>query len=317
MNITIIGRTDVGQQRKLNEDSFGILDSKLLAVVCDGMGGHAAGEVASATAVDTILNLHRDPELPSCSEQAYNLETDFTREGQDLAVAIRVANSRIYGKASADSNLTGMGTTVVAAVLHDGIVSICHVGDSRAYRIRSGVLKQITSDHSWVGELIEAGQMTKEEARDFPNRNVITRALGVRERVRVDIFEDRLYEGEIFLLCSDGLVECVTDEKILSIITRSGSDLAVAADNLIAAANDGGGHDNITCALIRVNGLDGDETDLSPRTFTFPDETDSELEADRAICEYLDQKRGGAEDTTRNDFEDTDEMEAVDPNSPG
>jgi len=179
--------------------------------------------------------------------------------------------------------------------------------------VRAGVLKQITTDHSWVGELIEAGQMTREEARDFPNRNVITRALGVRERVRVDIFEDRLYEGEVFLLCSDGLVECVTDEKILSIITRSRGDLAMAASNLIDAANDGGGDDNITCALIRVNDIGESEVDTAPRTFTFPEETDSELEANRSIRAYLDQLKGSGEETTKSDFEDTDEMDAVDP----
>ncbi len=288
MGIRVNGKTDVGLRRELNEDSFGILREHRLAVVCDGMGGHAAGEIASRSAVDTVIRLHKTPEYPPEAETAFDLPGDFSSEGRFLASTIRIANSRIHETARARPELSGMGTTVVAAILHNDRISICHVGDSRAYRIKNGVLQQLTQDHSWVNELITAGQLSRDEARDFPNRNVITRALGVRDKVKVDLREDKVSQGDIFLLCTDGLVSCLPDEDILEIVTAGGNDLERTVDDLIAAANSAGGEDNITCVLLQVTDFDEPESDEpSIVAFTFPEESDSELRAQKIVSDML------------------------------
>jgi PPM family protein phosphatase len=227
------GRTDVGRQRSANEDSL-VVRPPLFAVA-DGMGGAKAGEVASAVAVDAV-------------EAAK--ESSEPAEAQ-LANIVREANRRIYDLAVADESRRGMGTTLTLAKLHGDEVSLAHVGDSRAYRLRAGELTQLTRDHSLVAELERSGQITPEAAENHPQRSIITRALGPEPDVEVDTYTLTGREGDLFLICSDGLTSMVSDDEVASILRSAGS-LDEAADELVRAANQSGGKDNITVILFRL-----------------------------------------------------------------
>jgi PPM family protein phosphatase len=232
------GRTDVGRQRSANEDDF-VLAPPFFAVA-DGMGGAKAGEVASAMATE-VFEGESDSGEPA--------------EAQ-LARMLREANRRIYDLAVADESHRGMGTTLTAAKVTGDEISLAHVGDSRAYRMRDGELEQLTKDHSLVAELERSGQITAEAAEHHPQRSIITRALGPEPEVEVDTYTVTGREGDLFLLCSDGLTSMITDEEIGSIL-RSADSLDAAADALVRAANQSGGKDNITVVLFRV-GPNGD-----------------------------------------------------------
>jgi PPM family protein phosphatase len=227
------GRTDVGRQRTANEDSLVV--SPPLFAVADGMGGAKAGEVASAVAVEAV--------------EAWR-ESDEPAEAQ-LAEIVRDANRRIYDLAVADESRRGMGTTLTLAKVHDDEVSLAHVGDSRAYRLRDGELAQLTRDHSLVAELERSGQITPEAAEHHPQRSIITRALGPEPDVEVDTYTLAGRDGDVFLICSDGLTSMISDEEVTSILRSSGS-LDEAADALVRAANQSGGKDNITVILFRL-----------------------------------------------------------------
>lgn len=315
MRLRLRGKTDVGLIREVNEDSFGIVEDKHLAIVCDGMGGHAGGEVASKNAVDTISRLHSGFAYPAEADPAFDVPGEFSIEGGFLASTIRIANSRIFRKARAQSSLSGMGTTVVAALCHHDCISICHVGDSRAYRIKDNVLLRLTEDHSWVNELILAGQLSRDQARDFPNRNVITRALGVRETVKVDLREEKTSAGDLYLLCSDGLVGCMKDEEILDVVTAGGDDLNAIVDGLIEGAKSGGGDDNITVVLMQLLEV-GSPLDRAagPVSITFPEETESELTAQVVVSDVLDETENEpqTEPAPSNDHEKTQRTDTTD-----
>jgi len=248
--------TNVGLVRELNEDNFKLATEENLAVVCDGMGGHAAGEVASQLAVDSIVDVIVAPDKFQPIPSALDVDDDFGDEGRLLVHAIRLANRRIFNQSAQDADVRGMGTTVVAAQIIDDYAIVCHVGDSRVYRFRNGNLEQLTVDHSWVNELISSNQLTEEESKSFANKNVITRALGTRENVKVDIRRDRVNEGDIYLLCSDGLSGFVSDSDILKSLSETDRSLDKTAKELIERANAGGGEDNITAALIRIDSTD-------------------------------------------------------------
>jgi PPM family protein phosphatase len=233
------GRTDVGRQRTANEDDF-VLAPPFFAVA-DGMGGAKAGEVASAMATE-VFEGERDSGEPA--------------EVQ-LARILREANRRIYDLAVADESHRGMGTTLTAAKVTGDEISLGHVGDSRAYRMRDGELEQLTKDHSLVAELERSGQITAEAAEHHPQRSIITRALGPEPDVEVDTYTLTGRDGDMFLLCSDGLTSMISDEEIGSIL-RSAQSLDAAADALVRAANQSGGKDNITVVLFRV-GPSGDD----------------------------------------------------------
>jgi PPM family protein phosphatase len=232
------GRTDVGRQRSANEDDL-VLAPPFFAVA-DGMGGAKAGEVASAMATEVFEG---------------ERESDEAAEAQ-LARILREANRRIYDLASADESHRGMGTTLTAAKVTADEVSLGHVGDSRAYRMRDGELEQLTKDHSLVAELERSGQITAEAAEHHPQRSIITRALGPEPDVEVDTYTLQGRDGDLFLLCSDGLTGMVTDEEVGTIL-RSAESLDAAADALVRAANQSGGRDNITVVLFRL-GAGGD-----------------------------------------------------------
>jgi PPM family protein phosphatase len=241
-----VGRTDVGRQRSANEDSL-VLQPPFFAVA-DGMGGARAGEVASAIAAEAF-------EGASAAGEAAEAQ---------LARILREANRRIYDLAVTDESRRGMGTTLTAAKVHDTEVSLGHVGDSRAYRMRDGELEQITRDHSLVAELERSGQITPEAAEHHPQRSIITRALGPEPDVEVDTYTLSARDGDRFLLCSDGLTSMVPDDEVAAILRTAGS-LDAAADALIKAANQSGGKDNITVVLFRLGEV-GDGAVAEPTT---------------------------------------------------
>lgn len=248
--IQIVCRTDTGQKREHNEDCVGSEPGLGLAVLADGMGGYQAGEVASAMAVDIILGsiakkleqLER-PDLEALGE--HSPETQLIEE------AILRANRKIYEAAQSNPQYQGMGTTVVVMLMHDNIISIGHVGDSRLYRLRDKSLEVITEDHSLVRELVRKGYYSEEEARAATNKNVVTKALGVEPEVEPEVQEDLALLDDIYLLCSDGLNDMVEDRIIEKILLEHEQDLEQAADELILAANQRGGRDNISAILVR------------------------------------------------------------------
>src|SRR5206468_11730713 len=214
-------------------------------------GGHAAGEIASRIAVDSISEfiLHTK-EDDGTWPHAY--DENFRRTTNRLMAAVRMANTRVLEAMRKDAKLRGMGTTVVAAMAGDGKFSVAHVGDSRAYMIRNGKISRITNDHSWVYEQVQAGMLTEAEAEKHPLRNVITRALGGALQVSPDATEIEAKSGDVYLLCSDGLTGMVPEDEILRLVTSHDGDLEGAAQALIDAANERGGLDNITAVLVRT-----------------------------------------------------------------
>jgi PPM family protein phosphatase len=251
MNLKAVGLSHVGRQRQHNEDSFLVADQAHLFLVADGMGGHAAGEIASRIAVDSISEfiLHTkedDGTWPHAYDEHYRRSTNR------LVAAVRLANTRVLEAMRKDARLRGMGTTVVACFAEDNVVSVAHVGDSRAYMIRDGQLSRLTNDHSWVFEQVQAGMLTEAEAEKHPLRNVITRALGGALQVSPDASEIETKPGDVFPLCSDGLTGMVPEEEILRLVTANNGDLEKACEQLIEAANEHGGLDNVTTILVRM-----------------------------------------------------------------
>ncbi|HYK34410.1 Stp1/IreP family PP2C-type Ser/Thr phosphatase [Alloacidobacterium sp.] len=231
--------TDVGRVRSANEDSHGLCAEAGFFVVCDGMGGAAAGEIASQTAVSAMLEAMCGPQAIDDPRQA-------------LENAISEANLRVFSRAEQESSLHGMGTTLVSLLVLKDRIWIAHVGDSRCYRLRAGLLERMTQDHSLVDEQVRLGQMTPAEAELSPLRNVITRAIGTRATVMPDIQEVTTENGDLFLLCSDGLSKEVPDETIANILRRDTSDLQTLCRALIQEANDAGGSDNVTAIVARI-----------------------------------------------------------------
>ena len=251
MEVKAHGLTHVGRQRQHNEDAFLVEDDARLFLVADGMGGHAAGEIASRIAVDSITEfiLHTK-EDDGTWPHAY--DEQFKRSTNRLMAAVRMANTRVLEAMRKDARLRGMGTTVVACLADENTISIAHVGDSRAYLIREGQLTRVTNDHSWVFEQVQAGMLTEAEAEKHPLRNVITRALGGALQVTPDASEIEPRPGDVILLCSDGLTGMVPEDEINRIVTASGGDLEKACQQLIDAANERGGLDNVTAVLVRT-----------------------------------------------------------------
>ena len=230
--------TDRGRKRPSNEDAFGFSVEHGVYVVCDGMGGAAAGEIASALAVDEMMGLltARDGARPLLD---------------DAEAAVASANAAIFVRAQSNHNLNGMGTTLVALLAEDQRGWLVNVGDSRGYRLRNSHLEQITLDHSLVEEQVRMGQMDPAEAQRSPFKNVITRALGTQSVVTPDIFELENEPGDLFMLCSDGLPREIADSTNEQIL-KLDLPLQELCARLVAAANDAGGGDNITCLLVRA-----------------------------------------------------------------
>jgi PPM family protein phosphatase len=274
VEFTVAGKTDRGLVRSGNEDSLRIVRGQNLFIVCDGMGGHQAGEVASNEACVVIEKCFTQMSEEISGESALKLPAQFPERGDLLIKSIRIANRSIYTMAVANSSYNGMGTTIVAAVLQDDILNMAHVGDSRIYRMTSDQLVRMTTDHSWVMELQQTGAFTDAEAAEFTNRNVITRALGVKDNVEIDYRADRVQPGEIYIFCSDGLCGYAEDEEIFSVAKDCGGDVNLIVDNLVRLANDHGGQDNVTAIALRIDGVDGksDMAEITPVTISNEEE---------------------------------------------
>lgn len=236
--------SDRGRKRPSNEDAFGYSVEHGVYVVCDGMGGAAAGEVASSLAVDEVMRLltsrRAEDSVSAVIEQAVN-----------------TANEVIFCRSQSNPRLNGMGTTLVAMVAEERRIQVLNIGDSRCYRLRAGRLEQISQDHSLVEEQVRLGRMTHAEAVRSPLRNVITRALGTQSRVTADVFDLESEPGDLFLLCTDGLTREVEEMKIEALLCAGRSLGEIPLDDLckrlVSAAIDAGGSDNITCLLVRVS----------------------------------------------------------------
>ena len=243
--------TDTGMVRDHNEDAIGSDADIGLLVLADGMGGYNAGEVASGIAVQTVTELateganreERDDRDPT---------TGMLRQTIVLRDAISRANKIIYQTAQSQTHCEGMGTTLVAAMFYDNKISIAHVGDSRAYRLRDGQFEQITLDHSLLQELVDRGFYSEEEAQRSTNRNYVTRALGVEPTVDVEVNEYDVLPGDLYLLCSDGLSDMVEDEDIHLTISTFNDSLDVVGQQLVQLANDHGGRDNISIMMAEI-----------------------------------------------------------------
>jgi protein phosphatase len=247
--------SDVGRRRDHNEDSFLADEEEGLWVVADGMGGHQGGEDASLLAVESIhhymVELHADPALAARFVQPLELP----QRAIDLAAAIRYANERIFVEALKDPAKEGMGTTVVAVARDGDRVILAHVGDSRIYRVRQQQLEQVTVDHSLINHLLATNQITPEQVEGFGKSNVILRALGLKDAVEVDVRMEPLVDGDIYLLCSDGLTDMVNDPVISQVMAKVGpygDDLHSAVQQLVHLANTNGGVDNITVCLVQA-----------------------------------------------------------------
>jgi protein phosphatase len=249
VKIAVGAKSDVGLKRPHNEDSLCVEPQLGLFVVCDGMGGHNAGEVASHMASDVVRKYVREYHKQGEPALADRYDPRFSPSTNRLASAIRLANETVYRAAMDRSDYEGMGTTIVAALLDGPVVSIAHVGDSRAYLAREGALEQLTEDHSLVAEQVRRGLLTEEEAEHSPQQNIITRAIGMKETVDVTLNELTLNPGDCFLLCSDGLTKGVRAAQILDVI-QAARDPEAATDELVALANQAGGEDNTTVIVI-------------------------------------------------------------------
>lgn len=250
MKIRYAAKTDVGMKRTHNEDYFSLIEDEQLFIVADGMGGHASGEVASKMAAETIGEFYQRTK----DEEAtwpYKMDRSLSYIENRLVCSVKLANLRIFETSCRDIRYKGMGTTIVAGMVAGDKIYIGHVGDSRAYRIRTSGIEQLTRDHSLLEDYKEAKpDMTEDEERNFPHKNVITRALGMRETVQVDIRAHKVEDGDTFVFCSDGLSGMVADDQIREIVANAKS-LERAVAELVDAANRAGGTDNITTLVLQ------------------------------------------------------------------
>ena len=245
------GGSDVGRERAHNEDAILVDADRKLVVLADGMGGYQAGEVASQLAIDVVREDSSDATLTESDLGRIDPETGISVAMRQLRGAIEKANNRISSVARGREELNGMGTTIVAARFYDGRVGIAHVGDSRCYRLREGVLEQLTRDHSYVQDQLEKGLISEDEAKHSPQKNLITRALGIDAIAEADVQEFRTRPGDTYLLCSDGLSDLVEDKSIETQLARENSPTD-RTKTLIDAANSNGGRDNISVILVVV-----------------------------------------------------------------
>jgi len=244
VHYTAAAVSDRGRKRPTNEDAYGFSVESGVFLVCDGMGGAAAGEIASSLAIDEMLR-------SLGSRHPSNREAGETPMPQLAEEAVFSTNQAIFSRSQRNERLSGMGTTLVGLVVEERRVWVVNVGDSRCYRLRARRLEQITQDHSLVEEQVRLGRMTRAEALRSPLKNVITRALGTQNRVTPDIFELEAEPGDLFLLCSDGLTRELSDSLIESLLLAELSPEQHCA-RLVNAAKKAGGHDNITCLLVRA-----------------------------------------------------------------
>lgn len=250
LTVEVSGKSDVGCVRSNNEDNFGYDSRCGIFVVCDGMGGQAAGEVASKMAVDILLAYFREAGKTGDYRQVGEAPQGVSPDSRALASAIQLANRTIFETGQQQQSKSGMGSTIVAAVIRGNSLSVGHVGDSRIYLIRQNSIQQLTQDHSLVMEQVRRGYITREQAERSEMQNIILRALGSEENVEPDVEDLVVLAGDTLILNSDGLTRHVRDEEILKIVSSS-SSLEQSCTALVEAAKNNGGDDNITCLLLR------------------------------------------------------------------
>jgi len=257
MKILFSGSTNIGKKRERNEDYFKIVPEKNLVVLCDGMGGLDSGDVASKVAVKTICELHSTKIEKKILQTYSDLNQDLPEEINRIIGLIRLANQRIFSFSLLSRGANGqMGTTIEVVHFSKNCIFIGHVGDSRVYRLRNNNLEQLTHDHSWINELIEDNEITESDAASYRIRNVITRALGIKPSIKIDIISENILPEDLYLICTDGLTGPVNDELIKKIlIDKKYDSLNDKNEKLIATANTNGGPDNITVALAKVESL--------------------------------------------------------------
>ncbi len=252
MRLEAAGKTHVGMKRNHNEDNYLLLPEENLFCVADGMGGHSSGEIASKIAVTEVSEFFKYTAKDREATWPFKMDKNRNYDENRLSTGIKVANARIFEASQAEAKYRGMGTTIVSTYFMDNAAFVGHVGDSRVYRFiaAEGKLVQVTEDHSLLNDYIKAKKLTPEEIENFPHKNVIVRALGMKDSVVVDVSRIEPKENDVFLLCSDGLSGMVTDPKMEEILKKQ-SDLDLAAQQLIDAANAAGGNDNVSCILVR------------------------------------------------------------------
>ncbi|MGH8445352.1 MAG: Stp1/IreP family PP2C-type Ser/Thr phosphatase [Solimonas sp.] len=244
--------TDPGRVRGNNEDAVAEDPEIGLLVLADGMGGYNAGEIASGISVTTVLDVLRRG-WATLRHGEVDADSGYSAESLLLKTAIETAHATIHQVSQTQPQCAGMGTTIVVALLHDDRLAVAYVGDSRLYRLRHGVLEQLTRDHSLLEELIARGHYSREDALKLVRKNIVTRALGVENEVQVDLIEDTVEVGDVVLLCSDGLTDMVDDETIRLTLERYTANLETAARRLVELANDAGGKDNVSVVLARAD----------------------------------------------------------------
>ena len=251
MRVRFAGDTNVGMKRAHNEDALYLPEFERLAIVADGMGGHASGEVASRMAVETIAGFFRATQDEQQLTWPFKMDRGHRYDINRLVTSIKLANLKIHEQAQRDPRCHGMGTTVISALFLEDALIVGHVGDSRLYRQRDSRLDQLTEDHSLLNDYIKMKHLSPDEIAAFPHKNVIVRALGMRDTVQVDVHVDVPRLGDTYLLCSDGLSGMISDDQIAEVIGRS-QDLDRTCEELIVLANRNGGLDNVTAVLVRL-----------------------------------------------------------------
>jgi protein phosphatase len=242
-----------GLRREENEDAYCVRPDLGLYMVADGMGGHAAGEIASRIAVEAVEGFVDDTRTADVNRTwPFPFDRSLSLEGNRLSAALKLANRRIAGAMDGNESLRGMATTAAAVLVGPKRLVVAHVGDSRIYRLRGGHLSQLTTDHSWVSEQVRAGVMSEADARRHPWRNVVTRALAGGDDPDIDIAEHDVAEGDLIVICSDGLSGVVPTGSLETMLAGA-TTLEAACDSLIDAANQAGGPDNITVAVLKVH----------------------------------------------------------------
>jgi protein phosphatase len=251
MRVRFAGETDVGMKRTHNEDNLYLPDEERLIMVADGMGGHAAGDLASKLAIETVASFFHSTAEDARITWPFMVDRDNRFDENRLVTGIKLANLKIFEMAQRDNRSRGMGTTLVTCLFCDDEVIVAHVGDSRVYLCRDGKIRQITEDHSLLNDYIKMKRIAPEDVDRFPHKNVIVRALGMKETVAVDILHETPRIGDIFLLCSDGLSGMVEADEMFSVLSTE-KDLDRCCERLVEMANAAGGVDNITVALARL-----------------------------------------------------------------
>jgi len=251
MRVRFAGDTNVGMKRAHNEDSLYLPEFERLAIVADGMGGHASGEVASKLAVETIAGFFKTTQDEQQLTWPFKMDRGHRYDINRLITAIKLANLKIHEQAQRDPNCHGMGTTVISTLFLDDALIVGHVGDSRLYRRRGGAFEQLTEDHSLLNDYIKMKHLSPDEIAAFPHKNVIVRALGMRDTVQVDVYVDAPRMGDVYILCSDGLSGMVSDDQIAQ-IAGNDADLDGICEELISLANRNGGLDNVTVVAARI-----------------------------------------------------------------